>query len=432
MSTYYEVKRLLCRLFGCRDIEDTDDDIQIDLQSRRYTNEEQLGTCQLMINNSELKELFDAVSAKNSDGLELYSGNEYEIAIDLDYPMMRNQEFPIASEDAINGIQYELGNPSVEYCIYLLMQLKDAMNIQQGRGRTMLPTRLRRPMDFMRYSEGEGEVTWQSFLPRMFSELSIRIKRTSPVSLSTFRKYKTSFIFDFMYKSGIALIEFLDIPDMFHLNNSVRGRVDISRINTPPLREYTNDVVDYYKLALSSNDPYIKFISFYHVMEYFFDEVFKKKMVADLKGKITHPDFSYKDEDKVYEIALFVKNRIRMNDESGQGNELESLKYVLNEYMTIEELRDRIENIDSTALHYYKTSKVPFCNAPIIGWTDAQGVFTQISKRIYFTRNSLVHSKSGKSKECYRPYKDEKQLQMEIPLAKAIAELIIINSSNII
>lgn len=38
-------------------------------------------------------------------------------------------------------------------------------------------------------------------------------------------------------------------------------------------------------------------------------------------------------------MALFVKNRLRMNDESGQGNELESLKFVLNEYVTIDELK---------------------------------------------------------------------------------------------
>lgn len=57
-------------------------------------------------------------------------------------------------------------------------------------------------------------------------------------------------------------------------------------------------------------------------MEYFYDEVYRKKIVEDLQEKITHPDFSYRNEDKVYEIATFVKNRMLMNDESGQGNDL--------------------------------------------------------------------------------------------------------------
>ena len=193
-----------------------------------------------------------------------------------------------------------------------------------------------------------------------------------------------------------------------------------------------SDVVDYYKLALSSNDAYIKYISFYHVMEYFYDEVFKKKMINDLRDKITNPGFSYKNDDKIYEMAIFIKNRLRMNDESGQGNELESLKFVLNEYIIIDELKDRISSIDPNAFLYYETNKVAFCNAPIISWKDLQGVYTQMAKRIYFTRNSLVHSKSGKNQERYRPYKDESELQKEIPLVKAIAELIIINSSKII
>ena len=47
----------------------------------------------------------------------------------------------------------------------------------------------------------------------------------------------------------------------------------------------------YYKLAFSSSNPYIQYISFYHVIEYFYDEVFKKKMVNDLMGKLTQPDF---------------------------------------------------------------------------------------------------------------------------------------------
>lgn len=135
---------------------------------------------------------------------------------------------------------------------------------------------------------------------------------------------------------------------------------------------------------------------------------------------------------KIYEVALFVKNRLKMHDEAGQGNELESLKFVLNEYVPIDDLKTSIDGIDSTAVQYYQSNKVAFCNAPTIPWADMQGVYTNIAKRVYFVRNSLVHSKSGKNQSRYRPYKDEAQLQREIPLVKAISELIIINSSSII
>lgn len=431
MATFFEIKQLICRLFGIRDIVDNDEDITVDIRPLRVSSRDEQENYQFVIVNAELQELYDKVCSMRNDALELYTGYDYEVGIDLDYPIMRNQEFPVISEDIANSIQYELGFPTIEYCIYLLIQIKDTMNQQQGRNSRILPMRLRRPFD--RYISNNDNISLATLLPKMIGELSLKIKNMNSYAkdLSSFRNYKTSFVFEFMYKSGIALIEFTDIIDMFHMNNSIRGRLDVTQISTPPLRKYTNDVVDYYKQALASNDPYIKFISFYHVMEYFFDEVFKRKLVTDLKDKITHPDFSYKNEDKIYDIALFVKNRLRMNDETGQGNELESLKYVLSEYISIDDLKVRIDAIDLNAFQYYKNNKVSFCNAPVISWSDTQGVFTQLARRIYFTRNSLVHSKSGKNKERYRPYQDEKQLQLEIPLVKAVAELIIINSSEI-
>lgn len=427
MATFYEVKKLLCRLFRCTNINDDNDDVVFEVHSFRGEQENVVIT----ISNSELQELYDKVSIMGTNGLELYSENNYEIALNIDYPIMRWQEFPLVSDDSVNGINYEIGYPTIEYSLYLLMLIID-MNHQQGRRIEALPVRLQSPSGI--HINGEMEDTLETILPKRIGEFSLKIKNTSAdyKSLNMFRKMKTSFIFEFMYKTGNYLIEFLDILDMFPINRGMRRRANGMQIDTPPLREYSEDVVDYYKQALASNDPYIKYISFYHVMEYFYDEVFKRKMVTDLKNKITHPDFSYKDDDKIFEIAKFVKNRLRMNDETGQGNELESLKYVLKEYVSIDDLKTRINTIDSNALNYYQNNKVSFCNAPIIGWADSQGVFTQMAKRIYFTRNSLVHSKSGKNKERYRPYQDEKQLQLEIPLVKAVAEAIIINSSKII
>lgn len=427
MATFYEAKQLLCRLFGYRDIKDNDDDIIVEFHPYNSECEDM----KINITNTELLKLYEKVTTMNTNGLEFYSGNTYEIAVDLEHFIMRRQKSSIISDDSTNGIRYEVGYPTPEYSLYLLMLIKDAMNQQQGHMSKIPPSRLRKPYELY-FSEGEN--TLETILPKIIGEFSLKIVSTNgdTKSLNKLRSMKTSFEFEFMYKTGNSIVEFIDILDMFPLYNSIRSRTTETQIDTPPLRKYTEDVVDYYKQALASNDPYIKYISFYHVMEYFYDEVFKRKLVTDLRNKITHPDFSYKDEDKIYEIATFVKNRLRMNDETGQGNELESLKYVLNEYVTVADLQKRISTIDPNALNYYQNNKVAFCNAPVIGWSDSQGIFTQLAKRIYFTRNSLVHSKSGKNRERYRPYQDEKQLQLEIPLVKAVAEVIIINSSEIL
>lgn len=314
MATFYEVKKLLCRLFRCTNINDDNDDVVFEVHSFRGEQENVVIT----ISNSELQELYDKVSIMGTNGLELYSENNYEIALNIDHPIMRWQEFLLVSDDSVNGISYEIGYPTIEYSLYLLMLIID-MNHQQGRRIEALPVRLRSPYGI--HINSEMGDTLETILPKRIGEFSLKIKNTSAdyKSLDMFRKMKTSFIFEFMYKTGNYLIEFLDILDMFPINRGMRKRANGMQIDTPPLREYSEDVVDYYKQALASNDPYIKYISFYHIMEYFYDEVFKRKMVTDLKNKITHPDFSYKDDDKIFEIAKFVKNRLRMNDETGQG-----------------------------------------------------------------------------------------------------------------
>lgn len=431
MVTFYEVKNLFCRIINGRNPEeDNDNDIVIDRNRLRglFLSQEEN---QIVIKNSELKELYDKVMLKKHDNLQLYDDFGYEIAFDLDDYRMRMHNLPITSEDIENGIKYELSEPTNEYCMYLLILIKEQMNQQEGRFNRIPPMRLRRSADI--FGRSDNEFTLPIILKRMIGEVSLKIIDTKGNKrlISGYSNLKTSFVFDYMYKSKIALVEFSNITDMFPFDMMFSERRPVTEINTPPLRYYVEDVVDYYKQALASRDPYVKYISFYHIMEYFFDEVFKRKVVEDFKNRITDPDFSYKDDNKVYDLAQYVKNRFSSKDIPGQGDEKESLKYVLTEYVPVDDLKARIDAIKPTAINYYQNNKVSFSNAPPISWNDLQGVYTKIRDRIYKTRNSLVHSKSGKNFQRYRPYKDENQLQLEIPLVQAIAELIIINSSKI-
>lgn len=427
MNTYNEFKEFFGKvLLGNRDILDNGD-IIIEVRNRYTSSNGEIG--KFTIKDEDLLSIFTKVSSMKSEGVELFGDDYYETAVDFDYDMVRGREVSSVVEDNVNNIFYELNSPSLEYSIFLTMKLGKSYN--EGRIRRSSLIRIRRPLDFFRVDD-INNINLEILLARMIGELTLKIKTSSPCSLGKFRNLATAFSFEFMYRSNVPLIEQRDIEKIFRINNSTRNLFDFSPLDSPPLREYAGDVVDYYKLALSSNDPYIKYISFYHVMEYYYDEIFKKKLIEDIKNKITLPSFSYKSDEKIYEIASFIKNRLKMNAQEGQGNELESLKFVLGEFVPIEELKNRIDNIDDTALMYYQTTKVPFCNATVISWNDMQGILTQLAKRIYYTRNSLVHSKSSKNDERYRPYKNEQQLQKEIPLVKAVAELIIINSSKIL
>ena len=67
--------------------------------------------------------------AISNENLELYSTNSYEIAIDLDYPLLRRDIYPVIADDVANDIKYILGFPTIEYCAFLLIGIVDR-NIQ--------------------------------------------------------------------------------------------------------------------------------------------------------------------------------------------------------------------------------------------------------------------------------------------------------------
>lgn len=229
------------------------------------------------------------------------------------------------------------------------------------------------------------------------------------------------------------ILEGTDVEDMYIIGRTMRFSQS-AKVDTPPQRLYNADVLDYYTMAMESKDPFSMYISFYHVIEHYFDAIFRKKLTEEIKTKITHPDFSYKSEDKLYELAKYIKKHLNSADDSGKGNEFESLKYVLMEYVPIAELKARINVLDSRATTFYQGNNVAFVTSKDtkIPWADSQGIYTKLAARIYETRNALVHSKSEQAANQYKPYENRKDLLLEIALIRAVAELVVVNSSEIL
>lgn len=429
MLSFLETKDFLCKLLnGTHSSEDENYNINYEIH-RRFPGDS-TSTPTNTILDSELRTLYDKVNTYDIHDATLYNANYYEIAIDTDsYLFRRNESFDTLT-DTTNGLTYELGLVSPEYSLYLIAFLGEKRN-ESLENRRLYPTDRFRHFTYYRIQDSENSLTLAELLPKLTREFSLKITSTNLFSLGEFRKQATAYCFEFMLETQFSLIEYKDLTSILMRPRLLRNRTECLQLDKAPLRTYNEDVVDYYKMALSSNDPYNKYISFYHVLEYYYDEVFKNNLIKDLKSKITHPDFSYKKDDKIYELAQFVKNRWRADLEGGQGDELESLKYVIAEYVSISELKNRIEMYDPNSSTYYQNTKVPFCDAPAIHWNDTTSIITLLAKRIYFTRNSLIHSKSSKNNQRYKPFKNETQLQKEIPLIQSIAELVIISSSNL-
>ena len=423
MASYLEIKQLLKILLGVRTEIDETCDILIPV--RRHFEDD----TNLILSNEMLKEAYERVQPYSKDKLELYTETSREIALQFFLPFTRKMTQVDPLTDSVNGLSYSISLASLEYSMFLLICIADHIR-ENGHGIEYdLRTRIRHLLD--RTSLNDPQDNSSNLLSRILRAYTLKVTTDRPVSIKKLRDYAASFEFLVMYKQNTAMSEYTDVQDMYIMGSSMRPyqREDI---DTPPQRIFNADVLDYYTLAMESKDPFSMYISFYHVIEHYFDAVFKRKLTEEMRNRITHPDFSYKSEDKLYELAKYVKKHLNSDDDSGKGNEFESLKYVLAEYVPIDELKRRITVLDTTATNYYQSNKVPFVTGKEtkIPWSDAQGVYTKLATRIYETRNALVHSKSEQAANQYKPYENRKDLLLEIALIRATAELVLINSSE--
>lgn len=425
MASYLEIKQVLKEIL-CIETE-IDENCDIVWEPSFHSSEDS----KLVFSNDALKQAFDNIGNYKKDKLEILTTNYREIALQLFGPISRNVTDLEPLNDSINGLSYSVGPASLDYCVFLLDSIAESVRIN-GR-RAYIDLRHRCKMIF-RHSFNKTDVENPlEILPEILKASTLKINSVSPISANRLRDCAASFEFLIMYKKSVAISEYTDIQDMYSMTNSML-RYTREEVDSPPQRIYNAEVLGYYTMAMESRDPFTMYISFYHIIEHYFDAVFRKKLTEEIKDRITQPNFSYKSEEKLYELAKYIKKHMSSDDESGKGNERESLKYVLMEYVPIDDLKKRISQLDSNAIDYYQNNFIPFNTSKKtkVSWLDKQGVYTNLATRIYEIRNSLVHSKSEQVDNQYKPYKNKKELSAEIALIRAVAEITLINSSEIL
>lgn len=242
-----------------------------------------------------------------------------------------------------------------------------------------------------------------------------------------------SFLFNICYNCGISFRVISSIVDIMRTDYSfIRPRtLNLSHITAPNL-VYNKVLTEQYRMAVSSIDPFVQFIGYYHIMEYFFEEVYKEDVLDHVRKQLNHPGFSVKRNKDIMKIVNLINKK---KAESLVGTELESLELTLTRYIDIDEIAEKLNKIDKKLIDYYKNNKVEFSNGDEIDLQEnGKNIFKKLANRIYKTRNSLVHSKSNdvvvKDRGMYEPFKDVNVLSKEIPLLKSIAEEIIIASAK--
>lgn len=359
----------------------------------------------------------------------LVSDTSYEIIVreETDIPMRRLRTDSIEVENEEAGLKYELSVASDHYLIWLLAQMRQNLDPRELRlGRVF-------GMKMERWLEDEGEPSPLDYIRlSIFRWLSLKISTEKRTSSVQFFRLTHAFLFQIGYNLDVALV-----PQRL-LEEIVRhGRINRMRRNRiedldPPRRTYNEDLVQHYLLAVSTDNPVIEYLSYYHVFEHFFEAVFNEDLVDSIKSKITDPGFSYKRKKDINQLITSIKRSLQIRSETITFSEAEALKLCLSRFVDISELRQKLEEYDDSLVGYYASNEVAFSGGPAvdINEADPEQTVKKLAKRIYATRNALVHSKEG-DRGKYTPFKDDRVLVKEVPLLRFASEMVIIFESSV-
>ena len=384
------------------------------------------------IGKKEVKDLIENLRGKKiKDETILYDEYSYEVLIKFENSrLIPLRIFPdeekLFKEDTANGITYELSKPTNEFLLFILGILREPEYLRD----LFRPF----PSHILRERIREEKLEFFEFLGRIMNPhvYTLKIKSQEPKSSREVSKLATAFLFNLSYNLNIAIIEvrFLDELTRYRLGKIRHAKPEEIE---PPRRVYNSDLVYHYLMALSTDSIPLQFLSFYHIIEHFFYDVYHEELVNAIRTKITSPDFSYKRKRDIEKLVNLIIQKVKFKDEDVLYNEREALHLTLRKYIKLGDLIDGLREYDESLIEYYKNNKVSFSQGSSIDFSlsDNETVFKQIADRIYKTRNSIVHNKEG-GKPKYMPFRNDKKLLQEIPLIRFISEEIIINTAEVI
>lgn len=387
----------------------------------------------LVLSKQKLQNEIDLLSSfQASSDTILSTDKTYEIIVREESPFFRFTPRPsgndvvIQQDDEDNHVSYTLGRPSNEFVLYLV-QKAALLGEPRALYRSVMSSSMMR-------RELESEPCILDLLRKFVGgRMSLKVTSNAKKSTSEFERFSTAFLFNISYNTDTAFVQQRDFEELLRTGRITRNRRQNIEEIDPPRRSYIPDLIHHYQLAIGTENPMLEYISFYHIAEHFFEAVFTDALVEKVRNKITHADFSYRRKKDISSLIKEIGNSIKLRDDSFTFNEREGLRLTLERHVNLDELKNKLNEYDSSLVEYYKLNVVSFSGA---GKVDLNGddealIFKHLANRIYKNRNSIVHSKdSEKSK--YTPFKDDGTLVKEVPLLRFVSEQIIFETSSVI
>lgn len=353
--------------------------------------------------------------------------NSYELLVQYPRPLTLSRLWRdgLRLEDTHLGLTYHLGPASDPYAVLLLLKFADKGGAEQHRflRNVYLSNR-------SRYREGEQRVF--DALKLGLRTSTLRIVSDTPRANGFWKSYADSLFFHLGYNLDSAVIPQRSLDELLRpsrISNVRRSR--LAELDAPR-RHYNPDLVYHYQLGVSAESPMLEYISYYHVVEHWFERVYQDDLVEQVQTSITSPAFSYKRKDDIRQLIKKVSKAVQLRDDRLVIDEQTALRLTLERYVEVEELASDLSAFDPELLVYYSKSKVGFSSGDAVPFhgPDHAATLAALSRRIYKTRNALVHSKDG-PKNRFMPFTHDKELISEVPLIRFVAEQIIMRTSSI-
>ncbi|MEG3619125.1 hypothetical protein V5T82_11720 [Magnetovibrio sp. PR-2] len=401
-----------------------DNDYVFTFENRRFED-----AC-LTLNKEYLRSLLEGLEHFTQyDETSLHNDNNYEVIVreETSFPIRRLRDDCIRFTNEEEHVTYELSPASDRYLLWLLGEMSKKLSPRTMRSGPFPGGRLERVLD-----EGDKVSPFDFIRLTSFRFLSLKISSDRSVTASRFSKLTHSVLFHIGYNLDIALVPQRLLEEIMRRGRISRMRRSRIEELDPPKRIYNETLVQHYLLAVSTDNPVIEYLSYYHVLEHFFETVFNEDLVEKVRENITSPGFSYKRKSDIAALIKKINKSLQIKRDSISFSESEALKLCLMKYVDVDDLIVKLNDYDEGLIEYYSEKSVPFSGGKVVDLEldDEDAIYKSLSKRIYSTRNALVHSKDGDMGK-YTPFSDDRELIKEVPLMRFISEMVVVEESSI-
>ena len=283
-------------------------------------------------------------------------------------------------------------------------------------------------LERVRMMRGDGDFI--KFTKRMFT---IKVYNSNQSSIENNLKISNSIIdscvfsFSSLKQTTISVVEFFPKRRRTREQSQEIFKVQTNNSFNFPKIKINPHLLKFYQLASSTEFESHKFLSYYHILEYFYLSVSDQNLYDKLSRRINEPKFRTTSQN----LDKLIQD---INSHKTENDETEMLKSVLTKYINEDELIDFIKEYEILiGDNIYTKKKVIFGNE--ISGTNLQAghVFGPISKHIKTVRNGLVHSSDRhERKDRFIPYSKSSMdtVKIQIPVLKFLAEKIIISTAE--